>query len=248
MNCLLCRVSEILYIPFMAQTPKVTINNYRNMSKDNTNYIWGENNFRVFLSHKATYKEETAKLKKELEKYGISAFVAHNDIEPTREWQNEIERALFSMDAFVALVTEDFNASEWTNQEIGFSYAFDIPRIYINLGDNPKGFAAKFQALSCSWENAPNRILKILLQESEQMLNAFIYNLEYVSSFALAEKVYSYLITLNLNKKQCDKVIYAYNNNNQLYECYKFMEILPYLKEWSGEQYKLNKFNKIEKI
>jgi hypothetical protein len=64
--------------------------------------IWGPKHVRVFLSHKASVKKESSQLKEALERCGLAAFVAHEDIEPTEEWRHEIERALFSMDALVA--------------------------------------------------------------------------------------------------------------------------------------------------
>lgn len=67
--------------------------------------FWSEQDARLFLSHLAKMKEETKALKDELAEYGISAFVAHEDIEPTKEWQSEIESALSTMDGLVALLS-----------------------------------------------------------------------------------------------------------------------------------------------
>jgi hypothetical protein len=39
-------------------------------------------------------KTETAGLKERLHLYGVSALVAHEDIRPTKDWQDEIESAL----------------------------------------------------------------------------------------------------------------------------------------------------------
>jgi len=69
-------------------------------------------------------KKETAQLKKSLELIGVSAFVAHTDIKPTTHWQEEIENALASMDAFVALLTEKFHESPWTDQEVGYPHPY----------------------------------------------------------------------------------------------------------------------------
>ncbi len=104
--------------------------------------------YRVFLSHKVSYKSETAKLKDALLKYGITCFVAHEDIEPTRAWQNEIENALYSMEAFVALLTPDYHDSNWTDQEIGVAIGRRLPIISVNLGIVPYGFIGKDQALN----------------------------------------------------------------------------------------------------
>ncbi|NBV24079.1 MAG: TIR domain-containing protein, partial [Proteobacteria bacterium] len=79
--------------------------------------LWPEGRFRLFLSHLAKHKVEVSKLKDELALYGISSFVAHEAIQPSLEWQREIELALRSMHGLLALITPDFNASFWTDQE-----------------------------------------------------------------------------------------------------------------------------------
>jgi hypothetical protein len=60
--------------------------------------FWSSNDAKIFLSHLATMKVEVSELRDELSRYGIKAFVAHEDIVPTKEWQTEIESALSSMD------------------------------------------------------------------------------------------------------------------------------------------------------
>jgi hypothetical protein len=62
--------------------------------------IWSDEKFRLFLSHKSEFRVETGKLKTQLNDLGISAFVAHEDIHPSEEWQEEIENALATMDGF----------------------------------------------------------------------------------------------------------------------------------------------------
>ena len=124
--------------------------------------IWGTGKVRVFLSHKSEYKNETAKLKEELSKHNIACFVAHEDVEPTREWQKEIENALFSMDILVALMTEGFQNSNWTDQEIGIALGREKKVILVNLGTAPYGFVGKIQALSSSWERLGEDVLEIL--------------------------------------------------------------------------------------
>jgi hypothetical protein len=83
--------------------------------------FWRTGMFRVFLTHLAAHRRLAADLQTALLEFGISAFVAHNDIEPTLEWQGEIETALATCDALVALLHPKFNASPWTDQEIGFA-------------------------------------------------------------------------------------------------------------------------------
>ena len=91
------------------------------MTADDVARLWRDGHLRLFISHKAGHKKEVGKLKGYLAEYGISCFVAHVDIEPTKEWQDEIEKALFSMHALLALLTSDFPDSKWTDQEVGIA-------------------------------------------------------------------------------------------------------------------------------
>lgn len=111
-------------------------------------HLWRPRFLRLFLGHLAEHKREVGALRDALAIYGVSAFVAHVDIEPTLEWQDQIELALRSMHAFVPLLTRKFDTSKWTGQEIGFAVARGVPIIPVRLGMDPYGFIAKQQALS----------------------------------------------------------------------------------------------------
>lgn len=110
--------------------------------------LWPDGCFRLFLSHVAKHKIAVSKLKDELEWFGISAFVAHEAIKPSLEWQREIELALHSMQALVALVTPDFHASNWTDQEIGWAFGRGVLVVPVRLGVDPYGFAGKVQGIT----------------------------------------------------------------------------------------------------
>lgn len=107
----------------------------------------GSSDFRLFISHISKDKDKATRLKACLAPYGISGFVAHEDIEPTLEWQNEIERALYSMHAFIAIHTKGFSQSVWTQQEVGFAVARGVKIISLKIGEDPTGFISKQQAL-----------------------------------------------------------------------------------------------------
>jgi hypothetical protein len=100
--------------------------------------------FRLFISHTSSNAALATKLKQKLWFFGISAFVAHEDIEPTREWQIEIESALRTMDGILALLTADFHTSHWTDQEIGSALGRCLPIIPLSVdGTIPYGFMGK---------------------------------------------------------------------------------------------------------
>jgi hypothetical protein len=107
--------------------------------------FWKPGYFKLFISHLSSFKETVSLLKNKLENYGISSFVAHEDIEPTKEWMIEIEKALFSMDAMIAILITDFHKSNWTDQEIGIAIGKGKLVIPVIRGIDPYGFIGKYQ-------------------------------------------------------------------------------------------------------
>jgi hypothetical protein len=111
--------------------------------------LWrGTTDLRVFISHISKDKTKATRLRDCLKPYAIRAFVAHEDIEPTKEWQGEIERGLYSMEAFVSVHTLGFSKSVWTQQEIGVALGRGVKIIALRMGEDPTGFISKHQALS----------------------------------------------------------------------------------------------------
>lgn len=109
--------------------------------------FWLPGYFRIFISHIGKNKANAGRLKSALERYGISSFVAHDDIEPTKEWQREIEDGLFSMDGLIAILAPGFNASNWTNHECGVAIGREVIVVPIMFGKNPHGLIGKLQGI-----------------------------------------------------------------------------------------------------
>ena len=109
---------------------------------------WLSDHFRVFISHVHTARKSAGTLKSAMQAYGITAFVAHDDIETSDEWREEILSALMSMHAFVAVLTEDFSTSAWTDQEVGIAVARDVLVIPLSKGAIPYGFIGKYQSFN----------------------------------------------------------------------------------------------------
>jgi TIR domain len=110
--------------------------------------IWeGSNDFRLFISHLSKDKDKAHKLKLMLAPFHIACFVAHDDIEPTKEWQHEIEQGLFSMDAMLCVLTTGFKDSVWTQQEIGCAIGRGVRIFSLKMEEDPCGFIGKSQAI-----------------------------------------------------------------------------------------------------
>lgn len=107
----------------------------------------GTKAFRLFISHVSKDKKIATRLKECLVPYEIAGFVAHEDIHPTREWQDEIERALQTMDALLAVHTVGFAASPWCQQEVGYALGRGAKVISFKMGEAPTALIGKHQAL-----------------------------------------------------------------------------------------------------
>ena len=188
----------------------------RIVAPDATKRIWGDSGFRIFLSHRSEVKVETAELKERLGIFGVTSFVAHEDIHATQAWQDEIENALASMDGFVALMTADFHESEWTDQEVGYAVARGVPIIAAKLGRDPYGFIGKFQAMRTNWQTCAEDVVKILLK-SDRMLSSYFDALRTCSSFDRGNVQSKVLDSIaSLTEQQVDELVKIYNQNSEL--------------------------------
>lgn len=109
--------------------------------------FWKEGCIKLFLSHLSSNKERMSYLKSCLDYWGICAFVAHEDIEPSREWRNEVEVALETMEVMVVLVEPGIKDSDWCCQEVGYALGRKVEIIPLRAGMDPFGFFGKYQGI-----------------------------------------------------------------------------------------------------
>lgn len=200
--------------------------------------FWKKNHFKLFLSHISSFKKETAELQKSLLSYGITSFVAHEDIEPTKEWQREIEIALKTMDGLASLLTPGFHESKWTDQEVGVAIGRSVPILSIRFGLDPYGFIGKYQGLQGSgksFEQISKNILQILLyNESSQqkmvhgLVHSFIKSETYSES---KEKIGLIEEAPYLSAEQLQLLEDSISENNQVKRSYGVPESIRALKK-----------------
>jgi hypothetical protein len=188
--------------------------------------IWEPRFFRLFLSHVAIHKVGVSLLKRELAVFGISGFIAHEDIEPSLEWQAEIEKALGSMDALAALLTTEFPQSKWTDQEVGFAYA-RVPVIPVNLGVMPYGFIGKQQALFGDLENSTALSLEIVEsllsnpRTAARMRDALVFAFENAQNYDAAKRASRVVVaTTGFSAAQVKRLERACEANSQVKDAF----------------------------
>ncbi len=166
--------------------------------------FWREGMFKLFISHLAAHRAFAAQLQEALLNYGISSFVAHNDIEPTLEWQTQIQTALATSDALVALLHKDFHASNWTDQEIGFAMGRAIPVFSVRYEQDPYGFIGRFQAFNGNGKTATALARELFdayrkNKQTQKRISEIVVGLfEESGSFAEARELMGYLEDLEV--------------------------------------------------
>jgi nucleoside 2-deoxyribosyltransferase len=106
-----------------------------------------------FLAYHHDDNHLAGKVKQELERRGFSAFLAHEDIEPSATWREEILKHLKSCMALVAIVTKRFGDSSYANQEVGFVIGKGKPVISLNFSEGLPGFLESLQAIKTTEGN-----------------------------------------------------------------------------------------------
>lgn len=222
-----------------------------NGNKKSLDQLWGRGAIRAFISHKAEDKVLATEIKAELAIYGIASFVAHEDIEPLKEWEIEIERALFSMDILIALLTEQFSDSNWTDQEIGVAIGREKPIIPVRIGKDPYGLIGRYQAILPSVKNGKlisQGITEFLFKYQGDDTNlrelgkdAYIAAVGQAGSFSQANYLANFLPGFDiLSSTQENSLVKAFNDNPQVNHAFDFRGIAAKeLNRMTGNTYKL---------
>lgn len=112
-----------------------------------------------FISYSTRDKEIAGKVEQLLKKMNVDVFLAHEKIEVSAVWREEILRHLKSCSALVCIVTKNFLESEWTGQEAGFVLGREKNVISLVFpGVKLPGFLESIQAQPTKEETLENDI------------------------------------------------------------------------------------------
>jgi hypothetical protein len=191
---------------------------------------------RVFISHVHHDKVLAGDIKRFLgARYGVEAFVAHDDITPSRTWREQIKRALATCHYFVAILKyPEYHQSEWCDQEVGWALARGIPILPVRpLGFDRKsardGFLEEHQDISLddahglspehftAWHIFMGIVRAPTLRDvaTQAVVEAFVTSGSYDATrkiWALIEK------QQQLESSQLRRLEYAVQTNDQVYD------------------------------
>lgn len=226
---------------------------------DDLTRVWDSSqNIKVFISHKDTHKVGATNIKKSLADIGVSSFVAHEDIYPTEEWQNDILIALQSMDILLAYISDDFFNSVWINQEVGFALGKNVPIFLFKIDADPKGFISIIQAKKYISDSFINDFIDMFIKMRHlprslyiSLFDTLISNFAKSSSFDSAAYRFKFIEKAKtLESHQIEAIIDAFHENGQIQGCfylngYKFERkineglICKKINEWTGKKYEI---------
>lgn len=211
--------------------------------------IWKPGYIRLFISHRDQYKAQASELAVALEDYGVSSFVAHDNIAPMEEWQEVIRKGMQSMEVLLAFITDDFFESVWTNQEIGFAIGKGIPIIPVKLQrTDPQGFINGFQALRGDIANPKASldgvyaILSEKLGQEERLRKAAVQAFVTSSNFEDAKLRFERLKRLStLTEGDVQQIIDGFAGNDSLNNAWHLVNehnrLTSYLENRTGKKY-----------
>lgn len=197
-------------------------------TSDSQSKHWKPDSLRAFVSHRDTHKKLAHDMASMLEGYGISSFVAHDTIEPDQEWLVEIERALKSMEVMIALLSDNFYDSPWTNQEVGYALGKGIPVVIVKIGKvDPKGFLHTRQAVKSTPEHlsaAAPQIFKVIaarLGHSDRLRTVLVTNFINSPTFSEAAHRFARMTELSgYTSSDAHRIIKAFEENGQINGCW----------------------------
>ena len=185
--------------------------------------LWPENHFRLFISHTQPHKDYAKALQNRFDLYGISAFVAHVDIDPTDDWLERIELGLRTADALAAILTKDFHQSKWTDQEVGWALGNGRLVVPVRVDVDPYGLMGKYQALLSETGKPPTTALevaKILIGHKltrSRMLDPLVNALGNSLSYQQSKEIASLLEAADqLNEEQISRLLHAADDNSEV--------------------------------
>lgn len=200
----------------------------QNIQSSDVFKLWYDNNelasgkkIKIFISHRNDdiSKDKLTEITNNIQKQipYVSFFLDFKNIEEDSEWEKEVNKAIFSADAFVSLLTPTFHISNWCDQEIGIALGRHLIMKTINLGQGPYGFLSKKQSNLKTIDN-----LEVELKNwiNEAVFNK-LKNRYYISKLNNAESFDSFrnalaeTFNLILSEEDLVEIAFAANTNDQ---------------------------------
>jgi len=208
---------------------------------------------KIFLSYHSSDKVLAGQIKLRLYHYGLDVFLAHEDIQPTEEWQTRILSELKRTDVFLPLLTDNFITSKWTAQECGVAVAKGIFIVSLKVSIDPFGFLSKYQAFNFKIENVERScsgIAKVIHKNKKlqkRFLDGLILSFGQSGTFEEAKQRSSLVNEFDgYNGRQANDVLRKAIDNSQIHKSFGARRQLDiFLKKYKADEAAVRAYRKL---
>jgi hypothetical protein len=175
----------------------------------------------VFISYQTDDKAVAGKIKKILSDFGMDSFLAHEDIEISVEWQDEILKHIKNSSFFICLLSKNYLNSVYCMQESGMAIILDLAIIPLSLdGTVSPGFISKFQSkkINNSEPSFDDIIPGIINHDRDEGIRIIIERIGVSGTYRDAESNFKYILPYldDLTDRQAEELIEKTLDNNQV--------------------------------
>lgn len=177
----------------------------------------------AFISYQTADREVAGKIKDLLSTVGISAFLAHEDINVSEEWRLKILEEIGKADLFICLLSRNYLASPWCVQESGIAaFKNEMTIIPLSLdGTIPIGFISHVQSTKIDPPTVSiKNLLPGLIKYDFQMgIDMIIKSIKASRSFRGAEANFELVLPYlgKMNNEQMKALLETAASNNQVH-------------------------------
>ncbi len=201
---------------------------------------------KVFLSYSHQDRVLAKQIKSIFEEYGARVFLAHDDLEPSVEWADRMFAEIIECHVLLPILTAHFDASDWTDQEVGIAYGQGKLIVPVSVDRNPHGFISRFQALKLRTDDIHamrrgcRRIVSVICDkpvEGAKLRDAMIEKFGASDSYDEAGILASRLCSLTgYTTKQVTRVLRYTIRNSQIKGSFKAQrELMNFLRDHGDE-------------
>ena len=178
---------------------------------------------KIFLSHSDKDKKIASELKYKLSKYGLSVFLAHEDIDGGSDWVSKLYEEIQNSKIFIMLLSKNYHSSNYTEQEAGIALNCSKTILPISIdGTKPYGFVSSKQAISCSIPFETSKLEKIIgickldNTSTSSDLDKLLSELENSSSYTESATLAPNLKKYDFSESQLRRLVYSVLSNPQV--------------------------------
>lgn len=213
--------------------------------------IWKKGLVRVFISHRDKNKAEAHLLANRLEAFGFTCFVAHDSIPANEKWRQVIVSGLETMEIMLVFLTDDFQDSIWTMQEVGYALGKGVPCVSLKLERrDPPGFISHTQALRGSLTDLPTAARKLApllakaLGQQDRLQAAVISAFVNSPDWSEARDRFEIMVDVveRVSETELKTIVDGFRQNDQLYNAkylLNYNRLQNFLAKSTGKEFEI---------